>query len=245
VAGDPTALPAWCPAPGRVPKRLLVADRFVDWGPLPAAVDDLFREAVGAMAETLKLTPQTIPPGDFFPDGNPDLEWYTICGVEHAHLLGEETIREKADRFDPWFLSWMEDALTTPTALYMQARRRRFEYVRRLDELLGDDAVLLTPTLPVQGILADGRVPGADTPGAPASCYNTMVANVTGHPAISLPAGVSPNGVPFGIQAMTPRFADDMLLNVGDLWEAQHPWPRVAPGYAEFSLERRDPAIRQ
>ena len=28
----------------------------------------------------------------------------------------------------------------------MAARRRRFEYVRELDLLLGDDAVLLTPT---------------------------------------------------------------------------------------------------
>lgn len=236
VAGDPTAVPEWCPAPGRSPKRLLVADRFVDWGPLPEPIGDLFGDAVGAMAETLELTPQAIPSGEFFSGGNPDLEWYTICGVEHAHLLGEKTIRDKAELFDPWFLSWMDDALTTPTAKYMESRRRRFDYVRRLDDLLGDDAVLLTPTLAVEGILADGRLPGTDAPGAPASCYNTMVANITGHPAISLPAGVAPNGVPFGLQVLAPRFADDVLLNVGDLWEARRPWPRVAPGYVEFAV---------
>lgn len=236
VAGDPTAVPTWCPPAGRLPKRLLAAERFVGWGPLPESIDSLFLSAVDRFSEMLKLSVETIQPDDFFPDGNPDLEWYTICGVEHAHLLGEEMIREKAELFDPGFLGWMEDALGTPVAQYMQARRRRFDYVRRLDQLLGDDAVLLTPTLAMEGLLADGRLPHADAPGAPASCYNTMVANVTGHPAISLPAGVSPNGVPFGLQAMAPRFADDLLLNVGDLWEEQHPWPRVAPGYTEFTL---------
>ena len=67
--------------------------------------------------------------------------------------------------------------------------------------------------------------------------FNTPLANMTGHPAASFPAGTSPNGLPFGLQVLGPRFADDMVLNLGDLWEQAYPWPRVAPGYEEYDLE--------
>lgn len=236
VAGDPSAVPSWSPRSGVLPGRLLAAERFVDWGPLPPHIDRLFSTAVKNVSNMLGLSVETISPAAFFPEGNPDLEWYTICGVEHAYLLGEQTIRENAELFDPGFLAWMEDALATPMATYMEARRHRFDYVRRLDLLLGDDAVLLTPVMTIEGMLADGRLPGGHNAAAPPSAYNTMVANITGHPAASLPAGLSPNGIPFGLQAIAPRFQDDLLLNLGELWESAHPWPRVAPGYHEFTL---------
>jgi amidase/aspartyl-tRNA(Asn)/glutamyl-tRNA(Gln) amidotransferase subunit A len=117
---------------------------------------------------------------------------------------------------------------------YVVARRRRFAYVRALDDLLAGDAVLATPTMCVEGFGADGRMPGAEHPGTGSDVYNTQIQNLTGHPAISLPAGVGPNGVPFGLQLTGPRFADDVLLAVAERWEASAPWPRVAPGYAPF-----------
>jgi Asp-tRNA(Asn)/Glu-tRNA(Gln) amidotransferase A subunit family amidase len=49
-----------------------------------------------------------------------------------------------------------------------------------------------------------------------------------------VPAGTSPNGVPFGIQITGPRFADDMVLAVGAAWQAASPWPLVAPGFTLF-----------
>lgn len=64
--------------------------------------------------------------------------------------------------------------------------------------------------------------------------YNTGEANLTGHPALSVPAGVSPNGIPFGLQITGPRFRDDLVLDVGAAWEAANPWPPVAPGYEPF-----------
>ena len=57
---------------------------------------------------------------------------------------------------------------------------------------------------------------------------------MTGHPALSVPAGVCPNGVPFGLQITGPRFADGCVLALGAAWERARPWPRVAPGYEEF-----------
>ena len=88
----------------------------------------------------------------------------------------------------------------------------------------------------VEGFFADGSAPGHEGPGTPSEAYNTQAANITGNPALSLPAGRSPNGVPFGIQLTGARFADDLLLAVGTAWEAADPWPATAPGFEPFGV---------
>jgi Asp-tRNA(Asn)/Glu-tRNA(Gln) amidotransferase A subunit family amidase len=117
---------------------------------------------------------------------------------------------------------------------YLAARRRRFDYVRDLDLLLGTDAVLLTPTLTVESWTAEGRLPGATAPGLPSEVFNTEAANLTGHPALVLPAGRFASGLPFGLQVMAPRYREDLLFGFAERWEEVAPWPRVADGYTEF-----------
>jgi Asp-tRNA(Asn)/Glu-tRNA(Gln) amidotransferase A subunit family amidase len=70
----------------------------------------------------------------------------------------------------------------------------------------------------------------------PSDVYNTEVANMTGLPAMSLPAGMFPNGVPFGLQVMAPRFRDGLLLDLAEAWEKAQPWPLAAPGYESFEV---------
>jgi Asp-tRNA(Asn)/Glu-tRNA(Gln) amidotransferase A subunit family amidase len=68
----------------------------------------------------------------------------------------------------------------------------------------------------------------------PGEVFNTSVQNTTGHPALSLPAGRLPNGLPFGLQVTGPRFRDQLLLDLAGAWEQAHPWPRTADGYGPF-----------
>ena len=51
-----------------------------------------------------------------------------------------------------------------------------------------------------------------------------------------MPAGVCPNGIPFGLQITGPRFRDDLVLNLGEAWETANPWPLAAPGYEPFAI---------
>jgi len=129
----------------------------------------------------------------------------------------------------------MEYALGITLDRYVEARRNRFAYTRAMDELLGEDAVFVCPTLGYEGWRADGMLPDTDDV-AGGEGYNTGEANLSGHPALSLPAGLSPNGIPFGLQVTGPRFRDDLVLMFGEEWEAANPWPRIAPGYQPFAL---------
>lgn len=235
--GDPAALPAGAvdlDARGRLPRRVFGAPRFADWGPLPAAVADLFADALQVIEADLGLPVEPLEPRAVLRAGNIDEDWTVVAAAEQARELGQKWIEENAERLHPAFRGAMRFGLGIGIEEYLAARRRRFVYVRELDDLLGADGVVVTPTMAVEGIPADGVLSGEDLPGTPFSAYNTQAQNVTGHPALSVPAGVCPNGVPFGMQITGPRFGDGIVLSLGAAWEQARPWPRVAPGYEEF-----------
>ncbi len=235
--GDPATLPAGSVdlAPtGRLPRRVFAAPRFADWGPLPPVVADLFADALEALETDVGLAVEPLEPRAVLQGGNVDEDWTLMAAAEQAYEKGRAWIEANQERLHPAFRGAMRFGLKVSFEEYLAARRRRFEYARDLDELLGSDAVIVTPTMATEGYPADGLLSGEDHPGTPSSVYNTQAQNVTGHPALSVPAGVCPNGVPFGLQITGPRFGDGLVLAVGEAWETVKPWPRVAPGYEEF-----------
>jgi Asp-tRNA(Asn)/Glu-tRNA(Gln) amidotransferase A subunit family amidase len=171
-------------------------------------------------------------PGTFFRDGDPDIDWFTLATVEHTHRLGRAFVSDHFDEFDVATKAFFEQGLATDVDTYMAARLRRFGYIREIDDLLGADGFLLTPTNAASGWLADGRVTASSEPGQlPPEVYSTAVQNVLGLPAITLPAGLLDNGVPFGVQITGPRWSEGQLLHFARLWEEAYPWPLTAPGY--------------
>jgi Asp-tRNA(Asn)/Glu-tRNA(Gln) amidotransferase A subunit family amidase len=234
VPGDPTALPAPLPMRDELPRRVVATPRFEDAGPLPAGVRERFDAALASIERDLGLPVETLPAGSIFSIDGSWEDWFAICATEQLHRLGRDFVEASMDRFSPDYQETMTEALSIPFETYMAARRRRFDRARDLDLLLGDDAVLVMPTMCVEGFLPDGRLPGEDVVDG-GTVYNTVPQNLTGHPALSVPAGVCPNGIPFGLQITGPRFRDDMVLNVGGAWEAANPWPLAAPGYEAFA----------
>jgi len=236
VPGDPTALPMPLEMGSQMPSRAFAAPRIANYGPLPEPVQELFDTAVDAFERDLGFPVERLEPG-IFRAGHVSEDWLVTCAFEHVHHFGWEFCEANLDRFSPVFSGVVRFARQIAVEEYMAARRRRFEYVRELDLLLGDDAVLLTPTNCVPWIRADGTNPTTGEVGDSADAFNTDPQNVTGHPAISVPAGVTPDGVPFGLEITAPRFRDGMALTAAEAWERTHPWPLVAPGYAPFSSE--------
>lgn len=233
VAGDPTALPAWQWREGAWPRRILATPRMCDYGPLPEGIQASFDAALIALADATGLPVEPVPPP--LPKQLDD-DWILTVGVEELMWIGRDVALARADELSPRLRSSLEYAARVRVDDYLAARRRRFVFTRILDELLGDDAILVSPTMAVEGFFADGRMPGAEEPGTDSPAYNTQAANITGHPALSVPAGISANGVPFGLQITGPRFADDLVLAVGAAWENLRPWPMVATGYQPFGI---------
>lgn len=57
----------------------------------------------------------------------------------------------------------------------------------------------------------------------------TQLANFTGVPACSVPAGRTRAGLPVGVQFMAPAGREDLLFSLAAQLERAHPWPLVAP----------------
>jgi Asp-tRNA(Asn)/Glu-tRNA(Gln) amidotransferase A subunit family amidase len=236
--GDPTALPFLPPEEPTRPGRLYATPRFAPWGSLPDAVQSAFDEAVAAFSELTGLPVEMLDPETIFATGNPDLDWFVVTAAEHVCSLGRGMVEQNLDRMHPGARWFLEEGLHVTLDDYLDARRRRFGYVQELDEMLGGDGVVLSPTVAAQGWLAEGRLSTSDQVGPlPGDVYNTSLQNMTGHPALSLPAGRLLSGLPFGLQVTGPRFGDHLLLALADSWEDARPWPHVAEGYEAFDTD--------
>ncbi|MFF9164665.1 amidase [Streptomyces longwoodensis] len=114
---------------------------------------------------------------------------------------------------------WLEDpadawlALRTasgddPLALAL-ARRIRAANDRRLDALFRRADLLLTPTTPC-------AAHGHEGPGERYSTALTWSFNLSGHPALSIPAGFGSDGCPLGLQVVAPRGGERLLLDFAE-----------------------------
>lgn len=257
VPGDPDSAPAPPDVAdphrrghdGPPVRRVVVADRTSPLGPLPDGVAERLRTGAGALVDLLAAggpppEVERLDPASLFAGvGDPDLDWFVLAPAEHvaslaAVLGGRDAVArlvEAGDLLDTSTRQFLADGLAVDVDRYLAARRRRTAYTRALDVLLGDDGVLVTPTVAVDAWIADGRLVRDAGPGLlPPEVFSTAVQNVTGHPAVSLPWGLDAHGVPSGLQVTAPRWRDGVLLDVAERWQAAHPWPVVASGYAPW-----------
>ena len=222
--------------PPGIPGRVVAMTRFFPWGRLPDDVRSAFEAAVATIDDELGLPVEGKEPDEVIRSGNPDTDWAVWTAPELVDWLGRERAERSLDLLYPSTRHFVEFGLRIPSEERLAVRRRAAAYAKELTELLEQDTVIATPTLTVDGWLADGRMPGADEAGTPAEVYNTNVQNLAGLPAITVPAGRLSNGVPFGLQLTGGRGTDRKLLDLAEAWERARPWPRAADGYEPFDV---------
>jgi aspartyl-tRNA(Asn)/glutamyl-tRNA(Gln) amidotransferase subunit A len=113
---------------------------------------------------------------------------------------------------------------------------RSYKWRHRLEEevaaLFADVDVLLTPATAVPAFPAEGPMPlvinGREVAPGMAVPF-TMLGNLCWNPAISVPAGLTSEGLPIGLQIVGRRHADEVVLRLARLFETARPWPRFAP----------------
>jgi Asp-tRNA(Asn)/Glu-tRNA(Gln) amidotransferase A subunit family amidase len=215
----------------RMPDRLFATERLVSRTPLPGDIQHSFDRSLKQL-ETVMGTPvERVAAGALFNGADPDRDWALIYAPEDVVAVGRKELSDHITELDPAVAEWVQLGLDVTIGEYLGARQRRFDHVRTLDQILGRNSILATPTVTIDSIPADGRLPGTSRAGIPMDTFNTAVANLTGHPALTLPAGNSGTSMPFGLQLIAPRWKDYWLLRLGQAWEEAQPWPLTAPGY--------------
>ena len=103
---------------------------------------------------------------------------------------------------------------------YAMARNLALDLAAAYDAVLADVDVLVMPTLPVVAFdLPTGGTSAEEVLAVSAGLMpNTCPFDVTGHPATSVPAGLS-DGLPTGLMIVGRQFGDAMCLRVAQAYE--------------------------
>ncbi|MGL1920157.1 MAG: Asp-tRNA(Asn)/Glu-tRNA(Gln) amidotransferase subunit GatA [Hyphomicrobiales bacterium] len=102
-------------------------------------------------------------------------------------------------------------------AYYKKAQRVRTLIKRDFDEAYKKVDLLLTPTTPTAAFAIGENI------GDPLTMYMndifTVSVNMAGLPGISIPAGISSNGLPLGLQLIGQPFGEETLFRTADVME--------------------------
>ena len=112
---------------------------------------------------------------------------------------------------------------------YVQAMRMRRELTAEMLALMAGVDVVLTAGNPDEALPID-QVPRWDNLDKP---NFTFAFNVTGMPAISVPSGFGPNGMPVAIQLAARPFDEATLLRAAHAYEMATPWSARRPELVE------------
>jgi amidase len=122
-----------------------------------------------------------------------------------------------------------------PGPVLERARRDEARHAARIGELFRDHDVLLTPTVarpPVTAARWEGRGAIRTLLGMAAVYPFTAVWNMTGQPALSIPAPPADDGLPVGAQLVGPPDREDRLLALAGQLERELGWPARRPPLA-------------
>jgi amidase len=233
MPGDLDAAPpfggSYAEAAGTDPGRLRVAmSRKLQ----PGAIAKLSSDQRGAWERTAALLTEL---GHDVVERDPA---YGLCGVVFLQFWLRGTYEVARDVPDPSKLERSSRQMAAAGRRLVPERRRgkliakRDEISARILELWQEVDVLLTPGLASTAIAAEGGY-GRSAPVAidKAGRFTpwTPPWNVTGQPAVTLPAGFGGDGLPLSVQLVGRPGAEDLLYSLAGQIEAARPWAQHRP----------------
>jgi aspartyl-tRNA(Asn)/glutamyl-tRNA(Gln) amidotransferase subunit A len=194
-------------------------------GGLARRVDPDVARLCAAAAKTFAELGATVEEAD--PDLGPDPfePWNAFWWPGMAMQLQAFADRA-AELADPGLLAEVAQAPNVPAIAHLRATLRRAEMHNALARFHDRFDLLLTPALPLPAFEAGHLMPPSGgwgeawTDWAPFS----FPFNLTQQPAASIPCGLTPAGLPVGLQIVGPIGADALVLRASRALEAARPF---------------------
>jgi aspartyl-tRNA(Asn)/glutamyl-tRNA(Gln) amidotransferase subunit A len=187
-------------------------------------VRDAFDTALDALATTGARIHEVSVPGiaDIWRRG------VEILGPEASHAHRRWLPDREHDYSAATFASLM-GGRDISAITYLGALEARREFTALVDRVLGEVDFLATPTMPCGATRTD---PAFDAESLD-MCVRTIPFDISGHPAISVPAGCTPGGLPLGLELVGRKDGEGELYAVAEAYESAvggFPTAPIRPG---------------
>lgn len=164
-------------------------------------------------------------------------------GLSAESILGhEEYLRSRPRDYSPSVLHMMIQGLLEPAVYFVRASHIRGMIAEEIEDALQHVDVIITPTISIpapklsdcrKGVVRidGGKVSLTDLRKAAGSLFvrHTFPFNLTGHPTLSLPCGLSHDNLPIGFQVTTSYYNESKLFQIADAYEKATNWCARSP----------------
>lgn len=192
-----------------------------------SAIDEEQQEAVEQAAFVLselgaQVDDVTLPPRDLY-----DAATWTIILAE-GFSIHQQDLQQRADQYGRTARERLSIGALVTAADYVRAQRLRKLLIAETDDVLaGFDAMLCAGA-----ISAPPRLDQVDDGPWRKRHPITAPFNLTGHPALAVPAGAAASGLPLSLQLVGKRFEETTLLRIGHALERSVAWGDFRPPWA-------------
>lgn len=216
---------------------------LADWGgacPMEPGIIAICEAALRQM-ETLGAIVEPIPPP--FPAEKLWQSWTTLRAMLNAggkRALAEDPAKRALTK--PETLWEIEQGLTLSAQAVYDASVIRSRWHAHAARLFQSFDALILPSAQVWPFPADWRWPETIN-GHPMDTYHRWMevvvpASLIGLPALSVPVGFGPEGLPMGMQIIGRQGDDARVLAIGQAWHRATEWPQKRPPLAAAPVSR-------
>ena len=227
VAAAPPPEGSYAAAAARPPRRLRVAKWFRTPFP-PVPLDDAVRASLDGVADALRnLGHEVVEADPQYGRATDSMIPRYLAGIaqDAARMARPARLQRRTRGF-------ARIGGLVPGSLLDRAMRDEADHAARLGELFRDHDVLLTPVStrpPLDAAVWEGMSAARTLFGMARVYPFTGIWNMTGQPAISVPATPTSGGLPVGAQLVGPPDGEPLLLSVAAQLEAELGWPERRP----------------
>lgn len=235
--GDNASFPELGFVSGPSSKRLKIAVGLKTADGQSAEADVL--DVIMRTAERCKLMGHEVGEMDCLPYHVEDYldQFMTLIAFLTKHMaerfketFGRSVADGDFEKLSMYYLDAMPD---NPEAEFTRLMETAKKISDSIDRVFESYDLILTPTVPVVAKEAADRALDKDIPSLLADARRDVrflaFANTAGHPALNVPAGFSPEGLPVGAQFIAAKGAEDTLFSIAYELEDELRWSRHWP----------------
>jgi aspartyl-tRNA(Asn)/glutamyl-tRNA(Gln) amidotransferase subunit A len=151
----------------------------------------------------------------------------TIIMFSEAAYNHKDRLAVHPGEYEPNVKARLDQGMNYSAIEYISALQEGEKILNAWNKVISEVDAVVTPTLPITAYKIGSKIVvtrGKEEPAREMCVRHTRFANTTGCPALTVPCGLTPEGLPAGIMIMGRNYDDLTVLKIGYAYEKHYPY---------------------